>query len=555
MQIGEFYVLGELGRGAMAVVYHARSMRTGVDVALKLLAPGKNPRQQERFRREAEALMILNHPNIVGVHGFGEFNGSLYMAMELIPGEGLDERIERLGPLPVGYAVELFVPLAKALGHAHERRILHRDLKPANVLISAAGKPYLADFGLAKDADSQGADLTMEGALVGTPGFWSPEQALADHANVGPATDVYGLGATLYAALTGKAPFTGESLTELVVAVQDKVPTPPAKLRPEVPRGLSAVCMRCLEKKPKRRYPSANALAKALAESLYATSSQRSSRRGLALQLALAVGVSVGAAWWLTRGPAEGSQETQATTEVAPPPPPTVQASREQLLERGKAALDEEDALAAEDAFVAVLQLDPDDPVALIGMGEAALLRDDFHTGIDYLSRGLEVLPEDTRALISRGIGYAKLERWEEARSDFELAVSLDPKDPRALRNLGMVHTIGGDLRTGLDYFDKAVALSVENDRGKALLLLNRAIAYVQLGEFTKAEPDVRASMAIDPELDGSHYLLAICLYQAKNWEAAAVAFEDALERFSPSDPRYEIAQQKLATCRARLGR
>ena len=111
VQIGEFYVLGELGRGAMAVVYHARSVRTGVDVALKLLPPGKNHRQRERFRREAEALMILNHPNIVGVHGFGEFNGSLYMAMELIPGEGLDERLERLGPLPVGYAVELFVYL------------------------------------------------------------------------------------------------------------------------------------------------------------------------------------------------------------------------------------------------------------------------------------------------------------------------------------------------------------------------------------------------------------------------------------------------------------
>ncbi|MCA8924328.1 MAG: serine/threonine protein kinase, partial [Planctomycetes bacterium] len=273
MQIGEYYVLGELGRGGMAVVYHARSQRTGTDVALKLLPPGRSPKQRERFRREAEALTRLHHPHVVGVHGVGEHQGALYMAMEFVSGEGLDERLERLGPLPVGYAVELFVPLARALGHAHDHGILHRDLKPSNVLISAAGTPYLADFGLAKEVGSQsgGADLTQEGALVGTPGFWSPEQARGDRAAVGPATDVYGLGATLYAALTGEAPCKGENLPELVIAVQDRRPIPPSTLRPEVPRALSEVCMRCLEKDPARRYPNAGALGKALAASLNAT--------------------------------------------------------------------------------------------------------------------------------------------------------------------------------------------------------------------------------------------------------------------------------------------
>ena len=556
VQIGEFHVLRELGRGAMAVVYHARSMRTGVDVALKLLPPGKNAKQRERFRREAEALMILNHPNIVAVHGFGEFNGSLYMAMELIPGEGLDERLERLGPLPVGYAVELFVPLAKALGHAHERRIVHRDIKPSNVMISASGKPYLADFGLAKDADSQGGGLTMEGALVGTPGFWSPEQARADHGAVGPATDVYGLGATLYAALTGKPPITGTNLPEIVIAVQDKKPVPPHTLRHEVPVSLSKVCMRCLAKNPEKRISSGAALANALQQSLRSRGGGSGGRRrGLLIQVALTTALGLGGvgAWFATRGgggdspPPTDGPETPEETPGAP-------LTRAQLLERGLQAVRSKDAVAARKAYAAVLELDPEDPLALIGLGQVSILRKDYYAAIDYLDVGIAALPADAEAYLYRGIAYAQLEQFDKALADLERARSLDPTSGRVHYNLGVVAGRRGEGEAALEHFDRAYQLFPEGEAQKNEALLNRGVSKIQCEDYEGAEADVRAAMAVDPTHADLHYYLGIIHYETQNWSAAVRALEIALEELKPGDERREQIVECLRKSRARAG-
>ena len=555
VQIGEFHVLRELGRGAMAVVYHARSMRTGVDVALKLLPPGKNAKQRERFRREAEALMILNHPNIVAVHGFGEFNGSLYMAMELIPGEGLDERLERLGPLPVGYAVELFVPLAKALGHAHERRIVHRDIKPSNVMISASGKPYLADFGLAKDADSQGGGLTMEGALVGTPGFWSPEQARADHGAVGPATDVYGLGATLYAALTGKPPITGTNLPEIVIAVQDKKPVPPHVLRPEVPVSLSKVCLRCLAKDPEKRISSGAALANALQQSLRSRGGGSGGRRrGLLVQAALTTALGLGGvgAWFATRD--LGGDPPARVDEPTPPETPEAPLTRAQLLERGLKAVRGKDAAAARKAYAAVLELDPEDPLALIGLGQVSMLRKDYYAAIDYLDVGIAALPGDAEAYLYRGIAYAELEQFDKAQADLERARSIDPTNGRVFYNLGVVAGRRNEGKAALEHFDRAYQLFTDDEEQRNESLLNRGVAKIQCEDYEGAEADVRAAMAVDPTHADLHYYLGIIHYQTQNWSAAVRAFEVALEELKPGDERHQQIVESLRESRARAG-
>jgi serine/threonine protein kinase/Flp pilus assembly protein TadD len=261
IQIGPYPVVGELGRGAAGIVYRARDASLGRDVALKLLTSLENPVRRERFRREALALAKLRHPNVVAIHHVGEHQGRAYMVLDLVEGETLQARLRRDGPLPPLEAARLVARLARALHHVHARGVVHRDVKPDNVLL-CAGEPLLTDFGLAKDLDADQAHLSRDGYCMGTPGYWSPEQARGDVERIGPASDLYSLGATLYAALTGSPPLRGAgSVAAAVMATCDEVPAPASARRPGVPPGLDAVCARCLAKAPGERYATGDALA------------------------------------------------------------------------------------------------------------------------------------------------------------------------------------------------------------------------------------------------------------------------------------------------------
>ena len=263
MQIGPYPLLGEIGRGAGGIVYRARDASLRRDVALKLLTSLGNPVRRERFAREARALAKLRHPNVVAIHHVGEHQGQAYMVLDLVDGESLQARLKRDGPLPPLEAARLAAVLARALHHVHARGVVHRDVKPANVLLSA-GTPLLTDFGLAKDLDAARPHLSREGYSMGTPGYWSPEQAQGHVERIGPASDVYSLGATLYAALTGAPPLRcGGSIPDAVAATCDEVPALASSRRP-VPAALDAICARCLAKDPAARFASAEALALAL---------------------------------------------------------------------------------------------------------------------------------------------------------------------------------------------------------------------------------------------------------------------------------------------------
>ncbi len=263
-RIGEFEIVRELARGGMGVVYVARHPRLDRQVALKvMLATGQTRQDQlERFAIEARAAARLRHPNIVGIHTLGEDRGRPYIVMDLIDGESLKDRIKRAGPLDLREAARVTQRLAEALSYAHARAILHRDMKPANVLLSGDGEPMITDFGLAKDIrspDNEG--LTDTGQVMGTPGYMPPEQADGKLDQIDRRADIYSLGATLYEMLTGRAPFAGGSLINLLHAVLTKEPEPLRKLRPDVDRELETICLKCLQKEPEQRYPSAKALA------------------------------------------------------------------------------------------------------------------------------------------------------------------------------------------------------------------------------------------------------------------------------------------------------
>jgi serine/threonine-protein kinase len=259
-----YQVESVLGRGGMGVVYKARHLRLNRLVALKMALTGAHaePRELERFQREAEAMAGLRHPNIVQVYHVGEAEGQPYFTMEYVEGGSLARKLAST-PQPARQAAALVATLAGAIQAAHQGGVVHRDLKPANVLLTADGTPKITDFGLARRLEG-GTGVTQSSVIMGTPSYMAPEQARGPTQAIGPAADVYALGAILYELLTGRPPFRGETPTETVLQVLYQEPVPPARLNPKVPRDLETICLKCLHKEPQRRYASAAALAEDL---------------------------------------------------------------------------------------------------------------------------------------------------------------------------------------------------------------------------------------------------------------------------------------------------
>ncbi|MGZ0163508.1 MAG: serine/threonine-protein kinase [Planctomycetales bacterium] len=263
----------EIGRGGMGVVYRARQTSLDRKVALKMILRGAlaSPEDVARFRAEAEAAARLNHPNIVQVFEVGEHLGQPYFSMQIVEGTTLSKRIAD-GPLPSREAARLLIPVCRAVAEAHRNGVLHRDLKPSNILIDEDGRPFVTDFGLAKRIvpsgqlrdDSAAADvetLTNSGAIIGTPSYMAPEQAAGQRGQIGEASDVYSLGAILYATLTGRPPFQAASPVDTILMVLEQDPVPPRVLNPGADADLEMIAMKCLQKPTDLRYHDAAALA------------------------------------------------------------------------------------------------------------------------------------------------------------------------------------------------------------------------------------------------------------------------------------------------------
>jgi len=299
-RLGNYELLAEIGRGGMGVVYKARQIGLGRIVALKLIRAGDDCGAHDlaRFRIEATAAAQLQHPNIVQVYEVGEEDGRPYLSLEWVDGGTLEQRLAGT-PQPALDAAALVERLARAVQHAHERGVIHRDLKPSNILLVSGGvvsggvvsggvvsgewsentthhstthqtssqQPKITDFGLARrwpigKTEHEARDgPTQTGAILGTPGYMAPEQAGGRSREVGPAADIYALGAILYALLTGRPPFRGVSVLETLEQVRSQEPVAPTRLQPKVPRDLETICLKCLAKEPEWRYSSAAALA------------------------------------------------------------------------------------------------------------------------------------------------------------------------------------------------------------------------------------------------------------------------------------------------------
>src|SRR5579884_3899249 len=284
---GDYELLDEIARGGMGVVYRARQHSLRRQVALKMIRAvhTTSPADVRRFQTEAETIAALDHPHIVPIHEVGEFQGQHYFTKKLIDGGNLTQRLDdvglphidrKTGKDPQGHVwraeqiaerqaaiARLMIPIAQAVHYAHERGLLHRDLKPANILLDAKGQPHITDFGLVKQLQDD-PGLTQSGAIVGTPCYMAPEQASGRREALTKAADIYSLGAILYELLTGRPPFRGETPLETLRQASEREPIRPGSLNPRVERDLEAICLKCLEKEPSRRYVSGQALAEDL---------------------------------------------------------------------------------------------------------------------------------------------------------------------------------------------------------------------------------------------------------------------------------------------------
>ncbi|MGE0711963.1 MAG: protein kinase [Planctomycetota bacterium] len=334
-QIGGYRLERELARGGMGAVYLARDVVAGRPVAVKLhlAAERLGDAQRARFEREAQALAKLSHPGIVAIHAYGEEAGCPYLVMDLVEGRSLSDVLRDEGPLLPGRAARMMRDVALAIQHAHDHGVLHRDLKPSNLVLDASDRPRVTDFGLASTADAQ--RLTRTGQFLGTFGFAPPEQVHYQHERLDARADVFALGATLYALLTGESP--GETidgpLAALHLVLEGRV-RPASALRPEVDRRLDAICQRCIEGRPEDRYPSAAALAEDLERWLAGGAVQgsrpdlvralRRRRRGIVLAL-LCLPALVVLIWalhaWATATPPPAPERAGGPAPSASQPP------------------------------------------------------------------------------------------------------------------------------------------------------------------------------------------------------------------------------------------
>ena len=261
---GDYELIQEIARGGMGVVFRARQVSLNRPVALKMILAGQLASETDvrRFHVEAEAAANLDHPGIVPIYEVGQHEGQHYFSMGFVEGQSLSQRLAD-GPLPAREAAELIRRVSEAIEYAHQHGVIHRDLKPANILLDRNGNPRVTDFGLAKKVQGD-SGLTGSGQIMGTPSYMPPEQAGGKRGEVGPAADVYALGATLYALVTGRPPFQAATAMDTVIQVVSDEPVPPRRLNASIPRDLETICLKCLEKEPARRYASASDLAEDL---------------------------------------------------------------------------------------------------------------------------------------------------------------------------------------------------------------------------------------------------------------------------------------------------
>ena len=541
-----YEILGELGRGGMGVVYQARQVRLNRVVALKMILAGEHARPEDlvRFLTEAEAIARLQHPHIVQIFEVGSHAGLPYFAMEYLEGGSLSRKLQGL-PLPAPEAVRLVETLARAMQAAHAQNIVHRDLKTANILLDRDGRPKVADFGLAKRMEADGS-LTPTDAIMGSPSYMAPEQAVRAR-DVGPAADVYALGAILYELLTARPPFKAATRMETVFQVLHEDPVSPRRLLPKIPRDLETICLKCLQKEPARRYATAKALAEDLKRFLngepirarpvswWEKGVKWARRRpGVAASSAGVVVIillALGAVVWQWRDARRAWEEADAHAAAEGKAKERAEAAKQlaehqqgeavkarEIAERGqREALEQRGNARDALAFLAGL-FHGSDPTGLEGLGFRSGQSDRAKISV------LELLDNGTRNVNA-----------ERVKNPMVRATLLDQLG-NLYRSLGLLDKAGPLLEAALDLRQKHCGPEHEDT---ATSLYHVAWLYHDLGKYADAERVYRQALAARQKRFGKDSLPCAQVMFNLAW-ALAHQFDQ------PSAARYEEAEQLL---------
>lgn len=609
-RLGRYLLLSELGRGGYGCVFRAWDTTLERLVALKLLTRLGSDRARRRFLREAKATAAVEHPAVVALYDVGEHRGLPYLVMEYVEGRTLKdfaaESAGRPGAARVATAVALLRQVAEATAAAHARGLLHRDLKPSNVLVTPGGKARVLDFGLVHSTAAR-LRLTRSGAALGTPLFMAPEQARGEPP--APTLDVFGLGATLYYALTGRPPYEADTWQGILEAHARGLPAPPSAYEPAVPPALEDLVLRCLANDPRQRPQSAAEVARTLEAAQHVCANRGASPRArLAFALAGFAGVLVLAgllghvlfvrnpgvavdggdaaaspAQSNQRGNARRAPEGAAAEELGSPrdgesvavrsrkravpsergsgeSPPAADAGREGAAAEGKAQARADRALARARAALAggdprravaecdaCLALRPDDVSARAIRGVARARSGDWLGAERDLSAALRVDPHDAYSLRNRAAVRIALRRLDGAEADLQAAFALGVVSPSLLHLKARLHGARGDLAGALTLMDRAVA-DAPRDVG---FLSFRARLLTGLKRHREAASCLTQAIAASPRPDANLFgRRGDALLRAGERQAAAADYAAAAR----IDPRLARAWLSLARVRRGLG-
>ncbi|MBI3269685.1 MAG: protein kinase [Planctomycetes bacterium] len=536
-KFGKFELLGELARGGMGVVYKAYQKDLDRVVALKVLTSAKDQAVAvQGFLQEAKAAARLVHPNIVPIYDTGVESGQSYFTMEYVDGPNLAQYRSEAAP-DLARLLEICRDVARAIQFAHEQGIVHRDIKPQNVLIPRAGRPKIADFGVASVLGTPPPPGRV--MVPGTPGYMSPEQASGDPERVDVRSDIYSLGAVLYEALTGRLPFPGVSERDVIQRILRDELVPVRRIAPEVPPQVEAIVHQALEKDPSRRFPSAGAVADALDACLAAgvrpvqAPVPRAVSRVLGLPVPLGVVLlavfAVGAGMYAYREYRAGVEERQKEARR--------QDEKRRKLEQQALARNfyDRSALlkgkAAYQALTLAIQEDPEFTDALVRRAQVATQLGLVDQAKSDLDRAIALSPQLAYAYYWRGILYQdRLDRPEKALADFAEVERLDPQSAIGFFAEGSALDGAQRYREAIDRFTKAI----DRDPTSAVAFHRRGAARQAVGEDGPACEDYKKAVELEPGLAAAHHSLGLMLFAKEDLDEALASLDRAVE----TDPR-----------------